>query len=262
MKVLLFADDVVIWGKDQMEVQEQLDIINEKIEQRGLKINVEKSKTVVMNRGEKEGKGVIKVGDKELEVVKHFKYLGSELTEDGRLNLEISRRIQLGSAFYQQVRGLVWNKDIPMKAKEVMYEAYYVPIMTYAAETWTMTQRDESRVQAAEMKFLRSMVQKTRRDRVRNEDIRKELGVQKLNDKLEQNRLRWFGHVKRMNEVRLPRQAMEGRMSGKRGRGRRRMRWMDSVKNSIRKWNLDWNDRTKWRGTIFTPTRCQLEKGK
>ena len=65
-------------------------------------INVEKSKTVVMSRGEKEGKGVIKVGDKELEVVKDLKYLGSELTEDGRLGLEISRRIQLGSAFYQQ----------------------------------------------------------------------------------------------------------------------------------------------------------------
>ena len=160
MKVLLLADDVVIWGEDQMEVQEQLDVINEKIEQWGLKINVEKSKTVVMSRGEKEGKGIIKVGGKEFEVVKHFKYLGSELTEDGRLDLEISRRIQLGSAFYQQVQGLVWNKDIPMKAKEVMYKAYYVPIMTYAAETWTITQRDESRVQAAEMKFLRSMVKK------------------------------------------------------------------------------------------------------
>ena len=152
-----------------------------------------------------------------------------------------------------------------------MYKAYYVPVMKYAAEIWTMTQRDESRVQAAEMKFLRSMVQKTRRDRVRNEDIRKELGIQKLNDKLEQNRLRWFGHVKRMNEVRLPRQAMERGMSGKRGRGRPRMPWMESVKNSIRKRNLDWNtvseeewwnDRTKWRGTIFTPTWCQLEKGK
>ena len=107
MTVLLFADDV-IWGKDQMEVQEQLDILNEKIEQWGLKINEEKSKTVVLSRGEKEGKGVIKVGDKELEVVKYFKYLGSELTVDGRLDLEISRRIQLGSAFYdQQVRGLV-----------------------------------------------------------------------------------------------------------------------------------------------------------
>ena len=53
-----------------------------------------------------------------------------------------------------------------------------------------MTQSDESRVQAAEMKFLRSMVQKARRDRVRNEDIWKEVGVQKLNDRLEQNRLK------------------------------------------------------------------------
>ena len=52
MKVLLFADDVVIWGKYQMEVQKQLDIINGKIEQWGVKINVEKCKTVVMSRGE------------------------------------------------------------------------------------------------------------------------------------------------------------------------------------------------------------------
>ena len=57
MKVMLFADDVVIWGENQMVVQEQLDIINETIEQWGLKINVEKSKTVVTSRDEKEGKG-------------------------------------------------------------------------------------------------------------------------------------------------------------------------------------------------------------
>ena len=47
MKVMWFADDV-IWGEVQMEVQEPQDVLNEKIEQWGLKINVEKSITVVI----------------------------------------------------------------------------------------------------------------------------------------------------------------------------------------------------------------------
>ena len=50
-----------------------------------------------------------------------------------------------------------------MHMYDEMYKVYFSPIVTYAADTWTMTKRDESRLQAAEMKFLRSMLQKTSR---------------------------------------------------------------------------------------------------
>ena len=53
-----------------------------------MKISVEKSKTMVMTRGKKEGKGIIKTGDVDLEIVEHFKYLGSELMENARLDMQ------------------------------------------------------------------------------------------------------------------------------------------------------------------------------
>ena len=45
--------------------------------------------------------------------------------------------------------------------------------------------------------MLRWMCDHTRRDRVRNEDIRDKVGVAPIEEKLIQHRLRWFGHIQR-----------------------------------------------------------------
>ena len=81
-----------------------------------------------------------------------------------------------------------------------------------------MTRKEESKVQASEMKFLRSMLGKTRKDRVRNVDVRKEIGVDMLNGRTEKSRLKWFGHVNRMEDGRIPKEMMEAKFEGKRAR--------------------------------------------
>ena len=45
--------------------------------------------------------------------------------------------------------------------------------------------------------MLRWICAHTRRDRVRNDDIRDRLGVAPIEEKLVQLQLRWFGHVQR-----------------------------------------------------------------
>ena len=86
---MIFANVIVLWGSSSEEVQEQLNIRNNIVEKYGMKFSVEKSKTMVVTRGEREGKGNVKIRDVELEVVSSFK-----LTQDARLTNEISRRVQ------------------------------------------------------------------------------------------------------------------------------------------------------------------------
>ena len=49
----------------------------------------------------------------------------------------------------------------------------------------------------AEMYMLRWMCGNTRREKVRNEDIRTKIGVASIEEKMRENRLRWFGHERR-----------------------------------------------------------------
>ena len=49
----------------------------------------------------------------------------------------------------------------------------------------------------AEMRMLRWMCGNTRRDKVRNEDISTKIGIAFIEEKMKENRPRWFGHVRR-----------------------------------------------------------------
>ncbi|TWW80631.1 hypothetical protein D4764_01G0004460 [Takifugu flavidus] len=56
--------------------------------------------------------------------------------------------------------------------KEI-YRSIFVPTLTYGHELWVMTERTRSRVQAAEMSFLRRVAGLSLRDRVRSSAIRR-----------------------------------------------------------------------------------------
>jgi exonuclease III len=264
MKAMLFADDLMIWGENERMVQEQLDLWSSTVEKYGLKFKAEKSEVVVMTRKENRTGRNIKLRGEALQVAESFRYLGSTINSKGGIEEEINRRGQQGAGLYNVVRDLIWSRDVPVKCKKVIYNSYYVPVITYGAETWTMKKRDESRVQAMEMKFLRSMVGKTRKDKIRNEAIRERVGVEKLQGRIENSRMRWYGHMKRMDQDRIPRRMHEMEMEGTRPRGRPRRRWLSQIRKGVEdrgqvwervereEW---WNERARWRGLTSLPTR-------
>ena len=70
-----------------------------------------------------------------------------------------------------------------------------------------------TRLEAAEMRFLRSVKGYTRLDKIRSEVTRKEL---------EKHKQKWINHVERMDNTRLPKHALNYKPRGRRDRGRPR----------------------------------------
>ena len=69
------------------------------------------------------------------------------------------------------------------------------------------------------MRMLRRIKGATLRDKVKSVDIRKELGVNSIQDKVREMRLRWYGHMQRMEENNEVRAIVDMRVQGKRPRG-------------------------------------------
>ena len=105
------------------------------------------------------------------------------------------------------------------------YIAVARPTLLYGSETWVTTKRDITRLEAAEMRFLRNGKGYTRLDKIRSEVTRKELeisGIQDVRSKYKQN---WINHLERMDNAGLPKHALNYKPRGRRDRGRPRKRW-------------------------------------
>jgi hypothetical protein len=103
-----------------------------------------------------------------------------------------------------------------------------VPVLFYGSETWTLRKRDWNRIQAAEMKYLRTVRGYTRLDQIRNEDIRHELGISPLSEKIIEYRNKWKEHLQRMEHTRILLLAYKYQPSGKRDIARPRRRWRET----------------------------------
>ena len=76
---------------------------------------------------------------------------------------------------FQSIRGTV-RKHLKKTRTETQMKFYKVvarPSLLYGSETWVTTKRDINDVEAAEMRFLRSVTGYTRLDKIRSEVIRK-----------------------------------------------------------------------------------------
>ena len=103
-----------------------------------------------------------------------------------------------------------------------------------------MTERMRSHVQASEMRFLRRIEGVALFNKVRSSEIRKSLSIEPLLFRIKRSQLRWFGHVRRMPQERLSKQALLAKANGRRPVGRPRTRWNDYIEDLGR--NCDGGD--------------------
>jgi len=73
----------------------------------------------------------------------------------------------------------------------------------------TEAKREEQRLEAAQMKFLRHLLEIIKLDKEKNQCIRQKTGAQNIVKEIKQNQKKWLKHVQRMDTNRLPKQSLQ-----------------------------------------------------
>ena len=130
----------------------------------------------------------------------------------------------------------------------------FLPTVCYQCQTWTMTEKEKRKITTTEMRFLRRILNVSRRDKIRNEEIRTKVGVIAALDFIRKQQVKWFGHASRLPTNSIPQQAMMYRPDGSRGRGRPRKRWMQGITESMGISIHEAHERALSRSLYFTST--------
>jgi uncharacterized protein YydD (DUF2326 family) len=91
-----------------------------------------------------------------------------------------------------------------------------LPVLLYGRETWAIKTKDMSKIQATEMRYLRSVKGCTKLDHIKNKDIRKELDIDSTQYKIENYRKKWIEHLDRMPDETIPKQILKYKPKGRR----------------------------------------------
>nr|XP_043639362.1 uncharacterized protein LOC122610435 [Erigeron canadensis] len=230
---VIFADDIALIARSTEELNQRLEKWREALEDHGLCMSREKTKYLRCDFDNQEirqnGDEVISIGGHILRPKESLEYAH----KSGGIDEDVTHRIQVGWMKWRAATGVMCDKRIPLKLKEKFYRVAIRPTMLYGSECWAMTKAQAARIEVDEMRMLRWTCGKTLADRIPTGVFRAELEVRTIINKLREERLRWFGHVRRRDETAPLRRAESIHVDGIRRRGRPKMRWGDRLAKDL-----------------------------
>ncbi|GJR42788.1 hypothetical protein Tco_1310891 [Tanacetum coccineum] len=158
------------------------------LEDKGLRVSREKTEymTCDFNRNENDQneEAVIHIGEHILEPKESFRYLGSGIHKSGRIEDDVTHRIQAGWLKWRAGTRILCDKNVPLKLKGKFYRVAIRPTMMYGSECWPLTKVQANRIEVAEMRMLRWTCGKTLLDMILNEAFRRNLQVATIVNKM------------------------------------------------------------------------------
>jgi hypothetical protein len=242
---LRYADDIVILSKSPKQLKTMIEELNKESKKIGLKINCEKTK-IMFNKFINPIE--INIEDYDIENVKSFNYLGQIINIDGGIEEEIKRRIQLAWVAFGKLSN-IFRSEIPLNLKKETYNQCILPVLSYAAETWTLTKKQEQKIQVTQRRMERIMLGITLKDKKRNTWIRQQTKITDALTYIKKSKWRWAGHIARREDGRWSKLTTFWIPdTGQRKRGRPRERWKDEVERLAGKnWKRKAKDRERWK---------------
>ena len=112
-------------------------------------------------------------------------------------------------------------------------KAMAFPVVMYGCESWTIKKAEHQRIDAFELWCWRRLLWVPWTARKSNQSIIKEISPEhSLEGQMLKLKLQYFGHLMWRTDS-LEKTLMLGKIEGRRRRGQQRMRWLDSIMDSV-----------------------------
>ena len=213
---MLFADDAALSAHTEAGLQDLINCFSDACNEFGLTISIKKTNVLDQNVSPAPS---ISIGDSSLDVVEEFTYLGSVISSSLNLDLELNGRIGKAPSIMGRLSRRVWeNTKLTTNTKIAVYQACVLSTLMYGSECWTLYSRQEQRLNAFHLRCIRRILGISWQQHITNDEVLKRAGIPSMFSILAKRRLRWLGHVARMEDGRIPKDM-----------AKRRLRWLGHV---------------------------------
>ena len=137
---------ITLLAEREKELKSLLMKVKEESEKVGLKLNIQKTKTMAsgpITSWEIDGETV--------ETVSDFIFGGSKITANGDCSHEIKRRLLLGRNIMTNLDSIFKSRDMTLPTKICLAKAMVFPVVMYGCESWTVKKADCQRIDAFEL---------------------------------------------------------------------------------------------------------------
>ena len=131
-----------------------------------------------------------------MEIVIHFSFLRSKITEDGDCRHEIRRSLLLGRKAMTKLDSILKSRNITLLTKASLVKAMVFSVVMYGCESWTIKKAEHQSIDAFELWCWRRLWRVPWTARRSNQSILKEISPEySLEGLMLKLKLQYFGHL-------------------------------------------------------------------
>ena len=137
----------------------------------------------------------------------------------------------------------IWKSNkISEKLKLKLFTSIVLPCMLYASKTWESTCKINNKLNVFQQRCLRKIFKIRYLDHITNETVLNRAKQQKLHELVSERRMKYVGHILRMDNNKLPKIAINWKPNqGKRKRGRPKISWKRTVTDDLTSKEITWD---------------------